>query len=69
MEKRTVKLFVPQDSQAMKELQKAEDHFRLHVRRETIIIIPKDNKQVLSTQCFNDIFQIHYAVTSFASLL
>jgi hypothetical protein len=67
VENRTVKLFVPQYSQGMKDLNKADKYYRLKVREEIIIIVPQAGQKLLSSQCFKDALKIHKAVVNLPS--
>ena len=62
-ENRTVKLFVPQQSQSMKDLDKAEQYFKFKMREENIILVPKPSKSLLSQQCLTEALEIHRVVT------
>lgn len=58
-EKRSSKIFVPQSSQGMKDLHKAENYFRLNLRQEIIILVSKSDGKLLTTECFKDALTIH----------
>ena len=62
-ENRTVKLFIPQQSQSMKDLDKTEQYFKLKIREENILLVPKPNKNLLSRQCLTEALAIHKVVT------
>ena len=61
-ENRTVKLFIPQNSQSMKDLNRAEKHFQLKMREEVIILVPKSPNNLLSPKCFAEAFRLHQAI-------
>ncbi|KXJ20037.1 patched domain-containing protein 3 [Exaiptasia diaphana] len=62
---RTHKLFVPQDSQAMKDLDKAEKNFKsLNAKQEFVIFIPQDGGNVLRKNCLQDVIDFHEQITS-----
>ncbi|XP_031552372.1 patched domain-containing protein 3-like [Actinia tenebrosa] len=63
-EKRSSKIFVPQASQGMKDLKKAEQHFRLNLRQEIIILVPKSNEKLLSVECLKDALAIHQKIVN-----
>lgn len=64
-EVRTHKLFVPQDSQAMKDLAKAEKNFKpLNAKQEFVIFIPKDGGNILRKDCLQDVIDVHEQITS-----
>ena len=64
-EKRTAKLYHPQNSQAEKDLDRASKFFQLKIRRETAILLPKKEhpRGVLTKGCLSDALQLHQAVT------
>ena len=62
-ETRTEKLFIPQNSQALKDLERGSKYFSdLRNRNEAIILIPKHGKSILSSECFQDALVVHKAV-------
>ena len=63
VENRTEKLFIPQDSQAIKDLDVAEKYFRLKVREEVILLVaPSASKNVLTGECLIQALDAHDAV-------
>lgn len=60
MESRTEKLFIPQKSRAIDDLNMAERFFRVRVRKEGIILVGRQEHQnVLAPACLNEAFNIH----------
>ena len=67
-ENRTEKLFIPQDSQAMKDLDVAEKYFRLKIREEIILLVASsDSKNVLTGECLKQALDVHDAVVKLNS--
>ena len=66
VEKNTTELYNPQNSQAERDLDRANTYFSLKFRREMIILKPKKQhpQGVLTKQCFLDALQLHLAVVS-----
>jgi hypothetical protein len=63
-ENRSAKIFVPQKSQGMEDLNRAEKYFRLKLREEIIILVPKPGNKLLSAKCFNDALMVHKEVVN-----
>ena len=57
-------LFLPEDSEASLDIRKARNfEFELELRQEEVIILPKNNKSVLSRECLTEIIDLHRIVT------
>ena len=68
VENRTEKLFIPQDSQAIKDLDVAEKYFRLKIREEIILLVASSNsKNVLTGECLEQALNAHDAVVKLNS--
>ena len=62
-ENRTVKLFIPQSSQAIDDLNTAEKYFRVKFREEIILLVAaSDHPNVLAPDCLRQAFKAHRAV-------
>lgn len=62
---RAEKLFIPQDSRAIKDMNKAKKYFSMEARIEEIIFTPKTAYQnTLAKECMQDILKVHLAVVS-----
>lgn len=61
-ENRTSKIFVPQNSKSMQDLNKANKFFQLKLRREQIIMVPKNGQDILDASCLKEALQIHHMV-------
>ena len=60
IESRAVKLFIPQDSKAIKDLDTAERFFRVKVRDEGILIVSRpEHPNVLAPECLKEIGRAH----------
>lgn len=68
-EKNTAKLYNPQNSQAERDLDRANQYFPLKFRREMVILQAKNQHEqgVLSKQCFIDALRLHQAIESLPS--
>lgn len=67
-ESRTVKLFIPQDSRAIKDLDTAERFFRLKVRDEGIILVSRpEHPNVLAPECLKETQEVHNQVITLKS--
>ena len=68
-EKNTVELYSPQNSQAERDLDRANEYFSLKFRREMVILKPKKQhpQGVLTKQCFLDALQLHRAIVGIQS--
>ena len=57
-------LYVPQGSQAFKDLRKADAYFNIDNREEIVILVPKypNSAGILTTECFQDALKIHNAI-------
>lgn len=59
-ESRAVKLFIPQDSRAIKDLNTAERFFRLKIRDEGIIVVSRpEHPNVLAPECLKEALEVH----------
>ena len=53
-------MFLPENSQASRNINKAKTFgFHLEVRQEEVIILPKENKTVLSQECLAEMIDVH----------
>ena len=60
VESRTVKLFIPQESRAIRDLNAAERFFRLKVRNEGIILVARpEHRNALAPECLKEAYDIH----------
>ncbi|KAJ7385696.1 Patched domain-containing protein 3 [Desmophyllum pertusum] len=67
-ENRTEKLFIPQSSQAIDDLNTAEKYFRVKFREETILLVASsDHPNVLAPECLRQAFKAHNAVMELES--
>ena len=67
-ENRTVKLFIPQNSQAIEDLDRAEKFFRVKNREEIVLLVSSsDHLNVLAPDCLRQAFKVHHAVTKLES--
>lgn len=67
-ENRTEKLFIPQDSQAIKDLDIAEKYFRIKIREEIVLLVASsDSKNVLTGKCLEQALEVHEAVVKLKS--
>ena len=67
-ENRTEKLFIPQDSQAIKDLDVADKYFRLKIREEIILLVASsDSGNVLTRDCLEQALEAHEAVVKLKS--
>ena len=67
-ENRTVKLFIPQSSQAIDDLNTAEKYFRVKLRDQTILLVASSNHpNVLAPHCLLQAFKVHHAVVELES--
>ena len=62
---KTVKyLFLPEDSEALLDIRKARRFgFELEIRQEEVIILPKNNKSVVSRECLAEMIDLHRIIT------
>ena len=62
---RSVKyLFLPEDSEASLDIRKARRFgFELELRQEEVIILPKNNKSVVSQECLAEMIDLHGIIT------
>ncbi|KAL9968888.1 hypothetical protein ACROYT_G021032 [Oculina patagonica] len=69
-ENRTEKLFIPQSSKALDDLNTAEKYFRVKIREEIILLVASsDHPNVLSPECLKQAFEAHKAVMDLESYL
>lgn len=67
-ENRTVKLFIPQNSKAIDDLETAEKYFRVDFREEIILLVASpSNPNPLSPMCLKQAFRAHDAVMELKS--
>ena len=57
-------LYIPQDSEALKDLEEAGKHFTLKTRSEEVIILRKDGKSPLDVEVFQNLLDIHSNIIS-----
>ena len=66
-ENRTVKLFIPQQSRAIDDLNTAEKYFRVKVRQEIILLVASsDHPNVLAPDCLRQAFKAHRAIGDYS---
>ena len=66
-ENRTVKLFIPQSSRAVDDLNIADKYFRVKVRQEIILLVASsDHPNVLSPDCLRQAFKAHRATGDYS---
>lgn len=69
-ENKTVNLFIPQSSQAIDDLDRAEKYFRLKIREEIVLLeASSDLPNVLAPDCLKQAFKAHNAVMEVESYL
>ena len=67
-ENRTVKLFIPQSSKAIDDLETTEKYFRVNFREEIILLVASPgHPNVLSPECLRQAFKAHNAVMELES--
>ncbi|XP_074625467.1 patched domain-containing protein 3-like isoform X3 [Acropora palmata] len=67
-ENRTVKLFIPQRSQSINDLNTAEKYFQVKNRDEIILLVASSNQSnVLAPRCLHEVFKIHRAIMALPS--
>ena len=67
-EGRTVKLYIPQESKALDDLETAERYFRVNFRDEIVLLVAKHNHpNVLYPECLRQAFRAHKAVMNLES--
>ena len=67
-ENRTIKLFIPQSSKAIDDLNTAEKYFRVNFREEIILLVASPgHPNVLSPECLRQAFKAHNAVMDLES--
>lgn len=65
VENRTEKLFIPQESQAIRDLNAAEKYFRIKFREEIILLAAAPNSpNVLTSECLKQALKAHQAVVA-----
>ena len=63
-EDRTTKIFVPQNSKSFQDLNKANKFFKLKLRQEQVIIVPKHGEDILVVECLKEALQVHHMVVN-----
>ena len=63
-EDRTTKIFVPQNSKSFQDLNKANKFFKLKLRQEHVIVVPKHGKDILNVECLKEALQVHHMVVN-----
>lgn len=67
-ESRTEKLFIPQKSRSLDDLDKAEKFFPMKVRKEGIILVGrKEHSNVLEPECLKEAFSMHNEILQLKS--
>jgi len=67
-ETRTVKLFIPQSSKSIEDLDTAEKYFRVKIRQEIVLLVASfDHPNVLAPECLRQAFEAHNAVIGLES--
>ena len=61
-ENRTSKIFVPQNSKSMQDLNAANEYFQLKLRREQVILVPKHGEDILDVKCLKEALMVHHTV-------
>ena len=61
-ENRSAKIFVPQNSKSLQDLDKASKFFKLKLRQEKVIIAPKQGENIIDPKCLKEVLQVHLAV-------
>jgi len=61
-ENRTSKIFVPQNSKSVQDLNKANTFFQMKLRQEQIIIVPRRGEDILDIKCLKEALEIHRMV-------
>ena len=57
-------LFLPEDSEASLDIRRARSYgFELELRQEEVIILPKNNKSVVSQECLAEMIDLHRIIT------
>ena len=67
VENRTEKLFIPQDSKAIRDLDEANKYFTLKVREETVLLEASSGANVLTPTCFKEALKIHKEIVNLDS--
>ena len=63
-----MKLFIPQSSRSIKDLDTAEKYFRVKIREEIVLLVASsDHPNVLAPQCLKQAFEAHNAVVGLES--
>ena len=66
MEKRSDKLFIPQGSRSMTDLDKASVYFPLKFRAEEIVLTTSSNGNALTDALFKKVLELHQGITGIA---
>ena len=67
-ESRTVKLFIPQSSKSIEDLDTAEKYFRVKIREEIVLLVASPgHPNVLAPECLKQAFEAHNAVKELES--
>ena len=67
-ETRTEKLFIPQSSKSLEDLDTAEKYFRVKIRQEIVLLVASsDHPNVLAPECLKQAFEAHNAVIGLES--
>ena len=68
VENRTDRLYIPQESQALKEIEKGSKHFHdVDTREETVILVPEAVENAFSFECLTEAYSVHKAIISLKS--
>ena len=64
VEKSVKYLFLPEDSEASRDIRKARNFgFEIELRQEEVIVLPKTNKSVVSRECLTEMIDLHRMIT------
>ena len=67
-ENRTARLFIPQRSESVNDLNTAEKYFRVKNRDEVILLVTSPNQSnVLAPICLHEVFKVHRAIMTLPS--
>ncbi|XP_067049553.1 patched domain-containing protein 3-like [Acropora muricata] len=66
-ENRTARLFIPQRSESVNDLNTAEKYFRVKNRDEVILLVTSNQSNVLAPRCLHEVFKVHRAIMTLPS--
>ena len=61
-ENRSAKIFVPQNSKSLQDLDKASKFFKFKLRQEKVIIAPKQGENIIDPKYLKEVLQVHLSV-------